>query len=131
MFDRPEQDRATSATHVPWQRPCGFNANRPPVVGLVCTGPSLANRISVSVTAILPFSWGTESHTRVEKARRSLATARNVEVGGSGGTGRREEQRSTGRGTGPSSAVAVAVCGPSLDLGWNNCNRFANPRREP
>jgi hypothetical protein len=22
-------------------------------------------------------------------------------------------------------AVAVAVCGPSLDLGWNNCNRRA------
>jgi hypothetical protein len=25
----------------------------------------------------------------------------------------------------PAVAVAVAVCGPSLDLGWNNCNRRA------
>lgn len=28
--------------------------------------------------------------------------------------------------------LAVAVrCGPSLDLGWNNCNRLGNRRREP
>lgn len=30
---------------------------------------------------------------RLEKARRPLAAARNLEVGGSGGLGRREEQR--------------------------------------
>jgi hypothetical protein len=63
----------------------------------------------LTLPAIPSFSWRTESLTRIEKARRSLATARNLEVGGAvGGNGWRQ-RRSTGRGTGPSPAVAVVV----------------------
>jgi hypothetical protein len=74
-------------------------------------GCSVCNSAFIEDSEACVISGAQTGRARVEKARRSLATARNLEVGGSGGNGRRQlAARRDGR-AGPLTAVAVAVEG--------------------
>ncbi len=87
--------------------------------------PAVAKWFSLPATPAL--SWRIQSYTGLRKPggrSRPPGTWRWAGVVGSG----------VGRNSGPPGqggpallcgAVAVGVCGPSLDLGWNNCNRRA------
>jgi hypothetical protein len=102
--------------------------------------PSLPESKNLRTNATRPNTWSTGVETVVSgeygeggrvqtpgighpdfaHIQRRLAHKRGV-VTGEGG-GRRGHLTAVAVAVG---AVVVAVCGPSLDLGWNNCNRRA------